>query len=121
MDDDRVRSFEERLWTGGEEVYRQYVAEDCLMVLPAPPFVMSGEAAIRAVSRTPRWSKAELRDLRICRPREGLIVLAYAVEAERGEEVYHAFCTSTYLRLDHETWRVVQHQQTVPLATHGES
>lgn len=107
--------------TGGEEVYRQYVAEDCLMVLPAPPFVMTGEAAIRAVAETPRWSRAELSDLQIRRPREGLIVLAYAVAAERGEEAYHAFCTSTYIRLDHETWRVVQHQQTVPLATDGKA
>jgi hypothetical protein len=114
MDDDRVRDFEERLWTGGEDVYRRYVSGDCLMVLPEPPFVMSGEEAIEAVAETPRWSSVQLRDLRIHRPREGLITLAYEAAARRGDQSYRAYCTSTYLRLDHEEWRVVQHQQTVP-------
>jgi hypothetical protein len=119
MDDDRVRAFEERLWTGGEEVYRQFVSDDCLMVLPEPPFVMSGEAAVEAVAQTPRWSEVELRGLQIRRPREGLIVIAYEAEARRGEQAYRACCTSTYLRLGPEEWRVVQHQQTVPPATQG--
>jgi hypothetical protein len=121
MDDDRVRAFEERLWTGGEEVYRQFVAEDCLMVLPEPPFVMSGAAAIDAVAQTPRWSEVELQGLHIRRPGEGLIVLAYEAAARRGEQAYRAYCTSTYLRLGHEEWRVVQHQQTVPPTAKGEA
>lgn len=113
MDDERVRSFETQLWVGGEDVYRASVATDCLMVLPEPPFVMSGEQAIEAVSKTPRWQEVALNDLRVSRPREGLIVIAYAVEASRGAETYRATCSSTYLRIDHEDWRVVQHQQSV--------
>ena len=116
MDDDRVRDFETDLWTGGEEVYRSRVEEDCLMVLPEHPFVMSGEQAIEAVSDTPRWSDVELRNLQISRPQEGMIVVAYEVKACRGDETYDAFCTSTYRRLGHEDWRVVQHQQTIPTA-----
>ncbi|HYG49107.1 MAG TPA: DUF4440 domain-containing protein [Allosphingosinicella sp.] len=114
MDDDRVRAFEERLWLGGEEVYRQFVARDCVMVVPQPPFVMGGEDAIAAVADSPRWSEVELRGLRISRPRDGLIVLAYEAAARRGDQAYRAYCTSTYLRLGPDEWRVVQHQQTVP-------
>ncbi|HEY0014288.1 MAG TPA: DUF4440 domain-containing protein [Allosphingosinicella sp.] len=113
MDDERVRQFETELWVGGEEVYRRSIAEDCLMVLPEPPFVMSGGEAIEAVARTPRWSEVTLDDLRVVRPREGLIVIAYAVTASRGGESFAANCTSTYLRIAHEDWRVVQHQQSV--------
>lgn len=116
MDDERVREFEERLWTGGGDVYRRFVSEACLMVLPEPPFVMGGEEAVEAVEQTPRWSSVDLRDLRIRRPREGLIVIAYQAEARRGEQSYRAYCTSTYLRLGPEEWQVVQHQQTVPLS-----
>jgi hypothetical protein len=32
------------------------------------------------------------------------------------DETYEAHCTSTYRRLSHEEWRVVQHQQTPRLA-----
>jgi hypothetical protein len=113
MDDERIRQFETALWVGGEEVYRRSIADECLMVLPEPPFVLSGEEAIAAVSRTPRWSEVELADLRIVRPHEGLIVIAYAVTASRGGETFAANCTSTYVRIAHEDWRVVQHQQSV--------
>jgi hypothetical protein len=44
-----------------------------------------------------------------------LIVIAYRAEAAKGDERYVAHCTSTYRRLEHEVWRVVQHQQTPPL------
>lgn len=113
MDDERIRQFETDLWVGGEEVYRRSIADDCVMVLPEPPFVLSGWQAIEAVSKTPRWSEVSLDDLRIVRPQEGLIVIAYAVTASRGEETFAANCTSTYLRIGHEDWRVVQHQQSV--------
>ena len=116
MDDERIRAFETDLWIGGEEVYRRSIAPDCQMVLPEPPFVLSGDEAIEAVSKTPRWEKVELRDLRIVRPHEGLIVIAYAARASRGSEAYAANCTSTYVRIAHEDWRVVQHQQSIPPA-----
>ena len=38
MDDDRVWSFEEGLWTGDAEHYRDLIDDECLMVVPAPPY-----------------------------------------------------------------------------------
>jgi hypothetical protein len=116
MDDDRVRKFETALWVGGDDVYRQAVDPGCLMVLPEPPFLMSAAEAIEAVSRTPRWRDVELLGLRIARPHEGLIVIAYEALASREGEAFSANCTSTYVRIAHEEWRVVQHQQSIPPA-----
>jgi hypothetical protein len=116
MDDDRVWSFEKSLWTGGVDRYRELVDDECLMVLPQPPFVLSGSQAIEAVADTPRWSDVELSGGRVSRPQEGLIVIAYHAKAHREDETYEAHCTSTYRRLEHDKWRVVQHQQTPPLA-----
>jgi hypothetical protein len=117
MNDTRVWEFEESLWISTPEHYRESIDDECLMVLPEPPFVMSGQQAIDAVSNTPRWSKVVFSKQQIKRPQEGLIVIAYHVEARRDEEkkAYEAHCTSTYRRLEHEVWRVVQHQQTPPL------
>jgi hypothetical protein len=64
MDDDRVWAVERSLWTGGQDVYRRSIDDDCLMVLPEPPFVMRGEQAIEAVSDTPRWSTSTCRTCR---------------------------------------------------------
>ena len=117
MDDERVWAFEKSLWTGDAAHYRELVDDECVMVLPTPPYVLAGEDAIAAVSDTPRWSDVDISEGRIMRPQEGLIVIAYVADAKRdGETGYKAYCTSTYRRLAHDEWRVVQHQQTPPLA-----
>ena len=113
MDDNRVWQFEERLWTGDAEHYRELIDEACVMVLPTPPFVLGGDQAVAAVSDTPRWTSVTFADQRIARPQEGLIVVAYHIAASRDEERYACYCTSTYRRRAHEDWQVVQHQQTL--------
>lgn len=118
MDDERVWAFEESLWTGDAAHYRESIDESCLMVVPQPPYVLESDAAVAAVSDTPRWDAATFSEQRIVRPQEGLIVVAYRVEATReGADAYVAHCTSTYRRLAHEVWKVVQHQQTPPLVS----
>jgi len=113
MDDLRVWEFEESLWTGSAEQFRESIDTECLMVLPKPPHVMVGKQAIQAVSDTPRWIRVVLGDRQVARPQAGLIVIAYKAEAyDHGERQYVAYCTSTLRRLAHDVWRVVQHQQT---------
>ena len=116
MDDGRVWKFEESLWTATAEHYHELIDDQCLMVVPKPPYVMGGQQAIDAVSNTPRWTRVDLTDRQVARPQEGVIVVAYKAEAFKDEgKGYVAFCTSTYRRLEHEVWRVVQHQQTPEL------
>lgn len=116
MDDERVWAFEKSLWTGSAEHYRDLIDAECVMVIPTSPFVLQGDRAIDAVADTPRWQTIEVSEGHIIRPQEGLIVVAYHAQASRhGGEAYEANCTSTYRRLGHDDWRVVQHQQTPPL------
>jgi hypothetical protein len=115
MDDTRVWEFEESLWKGDAEVFRSRIDPDCQMVVPAEPFLLTGTEASEAMAGTPRWAEVRFRDGRISRPAEGLIVIAYTAEARsEGGTSYVAHCTSTYRRLDHADWRVIQHQQTPP-------
>lgn len=117
MDDDRIIEFERALWIGDGDVYRRSVSSDCLMVVPERPFLLSGNDAIERVEATPRWSQVVFSDFTVNRPQEGLIVVAYQVDAERKGERYGAYCTSTYRRREHENWVVIQHQQTPRMTT----
>jgi hypothetical protein len=122
MEDDRVWSFERSLWDADPQHYAEAIDnEQILMVLPQPPYIYEGEAAVKAVQQTPRWSEVELDQQHVTRPQEGLIVVAYRVHASKGDETYEAHCTSTYRRLGHDDWKVIQHQQTPPLAASAES
>jgi hypothetical protein len=56
------------------------------MVVPERPFLLSGEEAVEAVERTPRWEEVKLQELRINRVKEGLIVIGYRADARRGVE-----------------------------------
>ena len=112
MNDERIWEFERELWLGGGDVYREKVSQDCVMGLPQQPFLFDHEAATRAVESTPVWSEVEFADTRVTRHDEGLIVIGYRAHAKREGSDYHAVCTSTLLRLEHENWVVIQHQQT---------
>jgi len=114
MEDARIWEMEAELWHGGAEVYERLIDDDVVMALPEDPFVYSREAAITAVTNTPRWDKVDFSGQRVVRPQEGLIAIAYCAEARRGEESYVAYCTTTMRRVEHEVWRVVQHSQVVP-------
>ncbi len=117
MDDERIWGSEEGLWTGDAENYHRTIDAECLMVLPAKPFIVDGRAVegcglLHAaldqggVDRAPGGRP----------PQEGLIVIAYKANAERdGAQPYEAYCTTVYRMIEHGTWRVVQHQQTPPL------
>ena len=117
MDDARIWSFEESLWLGDADHYRELIDEECVMVLPAEPHVFKAREAIEAVASTPRWSEAELSERQVMRPEEGLIVIAYRARASREGETYEAYCTTTMRRRGHEDWLVVQHSQLPPLVT----
>lgn len=117
MDDDRVKDFEKNLWTASGEEFLSNVDEHCLFVLPTKPFVMTRDQASEAIEATPRWSEVDFEDMCIERPEEGMIVVAYHATAKcDGRDPYKAHCSSTYRRLGHDNWRIVQHQQTPPLA-----
>ena len=116
MDDQRVWGSEEGLWTGDPEKYGAAVDEQCLMVLRAAPIIVTGGNAAKSVADTPHWTSVTLTERQVSRPQEGLIVIAYKAVAEcEGERGYEAYCTTVYQRLEHDNWRVIQHQQTPQL------
>lgn len=119
MDDDRVWEFERSLWTGGADRYHELIDDACVMVVPAEPFVMVGAQAADAVSHTPRWADVQFEQQQVMRPQEGLIVIGYHATATRDDQTYQAFCSSTLRRIEHDVWRVVQHQQTLPPTASG--
>lgn len=120
MEDDRIWAFEKSLWTGDAEHYHELIDDECVMVVPTEPFVLTAQEAIAAVSETPRWTEVTFAAQQVMRPQEGLIVIGYHARASREDgKAYEAYCTSTLRRLSHEEWRVVQHQQTPPLHAGG--
>lgn len=119
MEDARIWSFEESLWSADPGEYEAKVDDAVVMVLPNEPHVLCGEAAKKAVENTPRWSEVELSERQVSRPQEGLIVIAYHARVSREGESYAAWCTSTLRRIAHDEWTVVQHQQTPAVGAGG--
>ena len=113
MDDERIWAFEDSLWRATAEHYRESIDNACLMVVPAPPFVLSGAQAVAAVSKTPRWAEAKFSESKVSRVQEGLIVIAYRMLATRPDaDPYDAHCSSVYHEDADGKWTVIQHQQT---------
>ena len=114
MEDERIWAFEESLWTGDADHYRDRIDEHSVMALPSAPFILTGTQAVAAVADTPRWTAVTFSDQQVARPQEGLIVIAYQARAEREGEAYEAYCTTTMRMRGHDDWLVVQHSQLPP-------
>jgi hypothetical protein len=116
MQDERIWDFERSLWTGPGGHYRELIDDEALLVVPAPPFILGGSAAAEMMAQTPRWERVDFSQQQVKRPQDGLIVIAYTARASReGHDPYEAHCTTVMRRIEHDVWRVVQHQQTPPL------
>jgi ketosteroid isomerase-like protein len=95
----------------GRAFYREYMADDGLMVVPGA--VLSKEEVLSSIDDDNPWADFSLDDERVVRVGDGVAVVAYRAEAKReGADGYVALMTTTYARGDDGVWRVVLHQQT---------
>jgi hypothetical protein len=110
MDEDDIWTLEERLWTGGAEVYARHMHPACVMTLPSVG-ILRGSAIADSVCDAPRWRDIEMTDRTLDRPDEGVAVLAYRASGSAAHGTrYVATCASVYLRVFGE-WLLAYHGQ----------
>lgn len=100
---------EEIMWTGaaGERSRR---LDGAVLMLFGPTGIIGRSRATALMADAPPWTRATLSD-RHAIETDDVVVLAYRVEAWRGETRYLALCSSTWVQRG-AAWRMVQHQQT---------
>jgi hypothetical protein len=108
---------EREFWLGGAEVYERSLAPGARMVLPPPAGVLQRDATIRSIREGGRWKGVEFSGCQYESPADGIAILVYRADADRGTPAsrYAAQCSSTYLRSG-TAWQLVLHHQT-PLSS----
>jgi hypothetical protein len=111
--EDVLWDLEKRFWLDGTDIYEEAMAEDGLMLFPAPAGLMDRAAAIGGLAGAPRWRDVAMSTRTLRRLGPGGVLLAYQAEARRDgdNQPYRALCASTY-RDEAGAWRLVSHQQT---------
>jgi len=103
---------ERRLWLEGSEAYDELLHPRCIMVFADPVGVLKGDAISESLKGVPRWTEVEMAEQSSSGDEGNVVVIAYRAKARRGDAApYDAYCSSTYIR-NHESWRIIQHQQT---------
>jgi hypothetical protein len=105
----QLLEIEEALGTGAGDVYRRYLAQDAIVVVPGA--VLDREQCAEAMDASPGWDEHEITDVRTARPAPDAAILSYRWRSRRGEVAYEALMSSAYARRDGE-WQLVLHQQT---------
>ena len=112
MTDAEFWQIERELWLGGPEVFRRWVARECLMVFPDPVGILTGPTVVESIAPGPRWQTVTFLVTALRRLGGDVAVLAYRVEAGRpAGATYRAFCSTTYVQQAGDWW-LMQHQQT---------
>ena len=101
---------EHALATGGGDEYREHLADDAIVIIPAQA-LDKGET-VAAMERSPGWDEVEISEPHVRQIRDDAAVLTYSFRGRRGtDQAYGALMSSAYAR-DNGTWKLVLHQQT---------
>ncbi len=113
---EQLLRIEEQFWKQGADYFRQNLAEDALMVLPAPAGTMTRAMVVRSLDGTLRWAETSLREVQLLPLSEDVALLTYSVTARRESAgpLYKARAASVYVRAK-DGWKLAFHQQTPEL------
>lgn len=90
--------------------YEKTLAKDVLILLPGGMVIDDRQDVVDSMSGAP-WDRYEISEVRVLPLTADSAVVAYRVEADRGDTHYRALLNSTFVRQDGE-WRMALHQQT---------
>ncbi|MFC6723881.1 DUF4440 domain-containing protein [Halobium palmae] len=104
---------ERQLWNADEEFYQETLAEDAVMVFPAPTGILTRTDILGSLSGGDRWRSIDFSEVRVIEIGDGTAQLVYRAAAERTEDgsEYSALIATTYLQ-ENGTWSLISHQQT---------
>lgn len=90
--------------------YEKTLAREVLILLPGGMVIDDRQDVVDSMAGAP-WDRYEISDERVLVLTPDSAVVAYRVEADRGDMHYRALLNSTFVREDGE-WRMALHQQT---------
>lgn len=102
-------AIEERLWTAGAEAYRDTLIAEALLVVPYQ--VLDKDSTVTAIGAAPRWDDVRFEEPRVVPLGSDSAIVAYRAVGTRGETVYSALVSSTYVRRQ-GSWLLAFHHQT---------
>ena len=108
-----VVELEKAFWHAAADLdfYRAHMADDAVMVFPAPFGVLDAAQVMDAVAGSTPWTRVEMTETKVTEIGETAIV-AYRAYAEKEDgESYSTYAASVYVRRDGQ-WKLVFHQQT---------
>jgi Domain of unknown function (DUF4440) len=110
--DSMLWALERKFWLGGSDVYRQYLVDEAVMVLPG--MVLTKPQTIDSIAAGPRWKSVSFADHRLVRLTPDAAALVYRASGSREGLAYSALVSSVYLRRD-GVWKLALHQQSPEL------
>jgi hypothetical protein len=106
---DELLEIEHTLAVGGGDEYREHLADDAVVIIPAQ--ALDKRETVAAMDRSPGWDEVEISDPEVREIGDQGAVLTYRFRGQRGEDAYGALMTSAYSK-NGSGWKLVLHQQT---------
>jgi hypothetical protein len=107
---EELLGIENALAGGGGDEYREHLAEEAVVIVPAQ--ALSKDDTVAAMEQSPGWDEFSITEPRILEVGDEGAVLTYQFTGRRGDgQAYVALMSSAYSR-SNGAWKLVLHQQT---------
>jgi hypothetical protein len=107
---DELLEIEHALARGGGDEYREHLADDAVVIVPAR--ALDKRETVEAMEQSPGWDEFEISGPQVRELGDGGAVLSYRFRGRRDDDQpYLALMSSAYTKED-GAWKLVLHQQT---------
>jgi hypothetical protein len=107
---EELLGIENALAGGGGDDYREHLAEDAVVIIPAQ--ALSKDDTVAAMEQSPGWDEFSITEPRLLDLGDEGAVLTYQFSGRReGDRPYEALMSSAYSK-ENGSWKLVLHQQT---------
>ena len=96
----------------GDQYYEMNFDDGGVLILPFDGGMMNKKTVLPTIPKSDSWRQYDFSNVKVLPIDDNSVALYYEVRASHGDDQYHAYVGSVYVRRNGETWRLLLHQQT---------
>ncbi len=96
----------------GGKYYEDNFDDAGILILPFDGGMLDKASVIPMISESAPWKKYDITNSKVLHIDDNSVELCYEVQASHGDDKFHAYVGSVYVRREGKHWKMLTHQQT---------
>lgn len=96
----------------GGQYYEENFHDEGILLLPFDGGMLDKKSVIPIIPQSDSWKQYDFSNIKVLPIGDESAALCYEVHASHGDDQFHAYVCSVYVRQNSNSWQMLTHQQT---------